>query len=224
MKILVAVKRVIDGPIRVAKGKIEPVVPKFSMNPFDSIALEEAVRLKEKNLAKEILAVSMGPRAVQDTLRTALALGADRALHIPSETELEPLAVARLMAAVAMKEAPQMLLMGKQAVDDDSNQTGQMVAALLGWPQGTFASEVKIQEEEDTSSSSSSRGGGSTRVMVTREVDKGSEVLSLSLPAVITADLRLNTPRFEDPLGRPLPPCCSGVVSYMHAATWLSLS
>eukprot|EP00197_Chlamydomonas_leiostraca_P011991 CAMPEP_0202861310 /NCGR_PEP_ID=MMETSP1391-20130828/2754_1 /ASSEMBLY_ACC=CAM_ASM_000867 /TAXON_ID=1034604 /ORGANISM="Chlamydomonas leiostraca, Strain SAG 11-49" /LENGTH=252 /DNA_ID=CAMNT_0049540679 /DNA_START=220 /DNA_END=978 /DNA_ORIENTATION=+ len=188
MKILVAVKRVIDYavPIRVKTDKsgVEAVMPKFSMNPFCEIALEEAVRLKEKGVAKEVLAVSLGPQQAQDTLRTALALGADRALHVPSATELQPLAVARLLAALAKREAPVgLLLLGKQAIDDDSNQTGQMVAGLLGWPQATFASKVVLEK-------------GGDRAQVTREVDGGLEVVSVGLPAVITADLRLNTPRF----------------------------
>ncbi|GAX73896.1 hypothetical protein CEUSTIGMA_g1346.t1 [Chlamydomonas eustigma] len=190
MKILVAVKRVIDYavPVRVKADKsgVEALLPKMSMNPFCEIALEEAVRLKEKKFVSEILAITLGPAGVQDVLRHALGLGADRALHVVSEQELQPLAVARLLAAVAKRESVGLALLGKQAIDDDSNQTGQMLAALLDWPQATFASKVEI----DTSVPSK------MRAVVTREVDGGLQTLSMELPAVITADLRLNTPRF----------------------------
>mmetsp|Transcript_36109 Transcript_36109/g.80348 ORF Transcript_36109/g.80348 Transcript_36109/m.80348 type:complete len:252 (-) Transcript_36109:1360-2115(-) len=187
MKVLVAIKRVIDYavPVRVKADKsgVEALLPKMSMNPFCEIALEEAVRLKERGIAKEVLAVSLGPQQVQDTLRQALGLGADRALHVQHDGELQPLAVAKLLAAVARKEQPGLCLLGKQAIDDDCNQTGQMLAALLGWPQATFASKVEVDA-----------AAGQARV--TREVDGGLEHLALRLPAVITTDLRLNTPRF----------------------------
>jgi electron transfer flavoprotein beta subunit len=153
----------------------------MSMNPFDEIALEEAVRLREKGQASEVIAVSIGPAKAQDTLRTALAMGADRAILIVVETEVEPLAVAKLLKAVADEEQPGVVILGKQAIDDDCNQTGQMLAALMGRPQGTFASAVSVAGD---------------RVEVTREVDGGLETVSLALPAVITADLRLNEPRY----------------------------
>jgi len=151
------------------------------MNPFDEIGVEEAVRLKEKGIATEIVAVSMGPAASQETLRTALAMGADRGILVQTDAELQPLAVAKLFKAIATREAPQLVIVGKQAIDDDSNQTGQMLAALLGWSQGTFASKVAPAE------------GG---LEVTREVDGGLETLALRLPAVVTTDLRLNEPRY----------------------------
>jgi electron transfer flavoprotein beta subunit len=151
------------------------------MNPFDEIAVEEAVKLKEKGTASEIVAVSMGGAKCQETLRTALAMGADRALHVLTDADLEPLAVAKLLKALADREQPDLVIMGKQAIDDDCNQTGQMLAALLGWPQGTFASKV---------------GVGDGGLEVTREIDGGLETLSLKLPAVVTTDLRLNTPRY----------------------------
>jgi electron transfer flavoprotein beta subunit len=153
----------------------------MSMNPFDEIGVEEAVRLKEKGIATEIVAVSMGPAASQETLRTALAMGADRGILVQTDAELQPLAVAKLFKAIATREAPQLVIVGKQAIDDDSNQTGQMLAALLGWSQGTFASKVAPAE------------GG---LEVTREVDGGLETLALRLPAVVTTDLRLNEPRY----------------------------
>ncbi|GAQ93074.1 mitochondrial electron transfer flavoprotein subunit beta [Klebsormidium nitens] len=187
MKILVAVKRVIDyaAKIRVKADKtgVEKANVKMSMNPFCEIAVEEAVRLKEKKVATEIVAVSMGPAQCQDTLRTALAMGADRAVHVNTEADLQPLAVAKLLAKLVEKENPDLLLLGKQAIDDDCNQTGQMVAALLRWPQGTFASKVEID-------------GASKALSLTREVDGGLEKLRLKLPAVVTTDLRLNEPRY----------------------------
>ena len=185
MKILVPVKRVVDYNVKVrvkADGSgVETANVKMSMNPFDEIAVEEAVRLKEAGIATEVVAVSCGVAAAQETLRTALAIGADRAVLVETDAELQPLAVAKLLKAVADKEAPQLVILGKQAIDDDSNQTGQMLAALLGWPQATFASKVVV-------------GGG--KVAVTREVDGGMETLELKLPAVITTDLRLNEPRY----------------------------
>jgi electron transfer flavoprotein beta subunit len=185
MKLLVPVKRVVDYSVRIHvkadHSAVDTANLKMSMNPFDEIAVEEAVRLKEKGVASEIIAVSIGEAKCQETLRTALALGVDRAIHIETTHEMQPLAVARLLQAVAKAETPDLILMGKQAIDDDSNQTGQMLAALLGWPQGTFASVLEIKEG---------------RAQVTREVDGGLMTLSLKLPAVITTDLRLNTPRY----------------------------
>jgi len=185
MKVLVGVKRVIDYNVKVrvkADGTgVETANVKMSMNPFDEIGVEEAVRLKEKGIATEIVAVSMGPAAAQETLRTALAMGADRGILVQTDAELQPLAVAKLFKAIAAREAPQLVIVGKQAIDDDSNQTGQMLAALLGWSQGTFASKVAPSE------------GG---LEVTREVDGGLETLALRLPAVVTTDLRLNEPRY----------------------------
>ncbi len=185
MKILVSVKRVADykAVIRLkADGSgVDTSQTKMSMNPFDEIAVEEAVRLKEKKLATEIIAVSMGGDACQETLRTALAMGADRAILLKSDTEIEPLAAAKLLAKIAESEKPELIILGKQAIDTDNNQVGQMLAALLNWPQGTFASKVEMRD-------------GS--VSVTREIDGGLETLSLQLPAVITTDLRLNEPRY----------------------------
>jgi electron transfer flavoprotein beta subunit len=185
MKVLVAVKRVIDYHVKVrvkADGTgVETANVKMSMNPFDEIAVEEAVRLKEKGAASEVVAVSMGEAKCQETLRTALAMGADRAIHVATEAELQPLAVAKLLKALVERERPDLVIMGKQAIDDDCNQTGQMLAALLGWPQGTFASKVAV---------------GDNGLEVTREIDGGLETLSLKLPAVVTTDLRLNTPRY----------------------------
>ena len=185
MKVLVAVKRVVDFNVKVrvkADGTgVETANVKMSMNPFDEIAVEEAVRLKEAGTVTEIVVVSCGPTACQETLRTALALGADRAILVESAAELQPLAVAKLLKAVAQKEGPKLVIMGKQAIDDDSNQTGQMLAALLGWPQATFASKVKMEGE---------------KAQVTREIDGGLETLSIKLPAVVTTDLRLNEPRY----------------------------
>jgi electron transfer flavoprotein beta subunit len=185
MKILVPVKRVIDYNV---KPRVKPDGTgvdlsnvKMSMNPFDEIAVEEAIRLKEKGAATEIVAVSIGPAKAQETLRTALAMGADRAILIQTDEEVEPLAVAKLLAKVAEEEQPGLIILGKQAIDDDSNQTGQMLAALMGRPQGTFASKVEVS--------------GDT-VTVTREVDGGLETVSLKTPAIITTDLRLNEPRY----------------------------
>jgi electron transfer flavoprotein beta subunit len=185
MKVLVPVKRVVDFNVKVrvkSDGSgVETANVKMSMNPFDEIAVEEAVRLKEAGVVTEIVAVSVGTSACQETLRTALALGADRAILVESTSDIQPLAVARLLEKIASKEAPQLVIMGKQAIDDDSNQTGQMLAALLGWSQATFASKVSVEGEQ---------------VKVTREVDGGLETLSVKLPAVITTDLRLNEPRY----------------------------
>ena len=185
MRVLVAVKRVIDFNVKVRvkpdKTGVETANVKMSMNPFDEIGVEEAVRLKEAGVATEIVAVSLGPQQCQETIRTALAMGADRGIHVLSDAELQPLAVAKLLKAIAEKEQPQLFILGKQAIDDDSNQTGQMLAALLGWSQGTFASKVKLE---------------SGKAMVTREVDGGLETVELKLPAVVTTDLRLNEPRY----------------------------
>jgi electron transfer flavoprotein beta subunit len=185
MKILVAVKRVVDFNVKVrVKGDgsgVETANVKMSMNPFDEIALEEAVRLKEKGAASEIIAVSCGVQACQETLRTALAIGADRAILVETDVELQPLAVAKLLKKLVEKESPKLVLLGKQAIDDDSNQTGQMLAALLNWPQATFASKLNISGE---------------KAEVTREVDGGLETLSIKLPAIVTTDLRLNEPRY----------------------------
>jgi electron transfer flavoprotein beta subunit len=160
---------------------VDPANVKMSRNPFDEIAVEEAVRLKEAGVVTEIVAVSAGVQACQETLRTALAIGADRAILVETDAELQPLAVAKLLKALCEKESPQLVILGKQAIDDDANQTGQMLAALLGWPQATFASQVKVE------------GGKAT---VTREVDGGLETIALQLPAVVTTDLRLNEPRY----------------------------
>jgi electron transfer flavoprotein beta subunit len=185
MKILVAVKRVVDFNVKVrvkSDGSgVETANVKMSMNPFDEIAVEEAVRLKEAGTATEIVAVSCGLQACQETLRTALAIGADRAILVETDVELQPLAVAKLLHKITLKENPSLVILGKQAIDDDSNQTGQMLAALLGWPQATFASKIKKTDEA---------------LQVTREVDGGLETLSIKLPAVVTTDLRLNEPRY----------------------------
>jgi electron transfer flavoprotein beta subunit len=185
MKVLVSVKRVVDYNVKVrvkADGTgVETANVKMSMNPFDEIAVEEAMRLKEAGKATEIVAVSAGAQACQETLRTALAIGAERAILVQTDAELQPLAVAKLLKALCDKESPQLVILGKQAIDDDSNQTGQMLAALLGWPQATFASKVEI-------------GDGSAKV--TREVDGGLETVSVKLPAIVTTDLRLNEPRY----------------------------
>ncbi|MFZ2163690.1 MAG: electron transfer flavoprotein subunit beta/FixA family protein [Sideroxyarcus sp.] len=185
MKILVAVKRVVDFNVKVRvkadQSGVDLANVKMSMNPFDEIAIEEAVRLKEAGIATEVVVISAGPTQCQETLRTALAIGADRAILAETDAELQPLAVAKILKAVCEKEQPQLLIMGKQAIDDDSNQTGQMAAALLGWPQATFASKVVIANGEAS---------------VTREVDGGLETIALTLPAVITTDLRLNEPRY----------------------------
>jgi electron transfer flavoprotein beta subunit len=185
MKLLVAVKRVIDynvkPRVRADGSGVDLANVKMSMNPFDEIAIEEAIRLKEKGVASEIVAVSIGPAKATETLRTALAMGADRAILIQTDDEVEPLAVAKLLARVAEEEQPGLVILGKQAIDDDSNQTGQMLAALLGWAQGTFASKVEVAADS---------------VSVTREVDGGLETVKLKLPAVVTTDLRLNEPRY----------------------------
>jgi electron transfer flavoprotein beta subunit len=185
MKVLVPVKRVVDYNVKVrvkSDGSgVDTANVKMSMNPFDEIAVEEAVRLKEKGAATEVVAVSCGVTACQETLRTAMAIGADRAILVDTAVELQPLAVAKLLKALVDKEQPRLVILGKQAIDDDCNQTGQMLAALLDWPQATFASKVEVQ--------------GDT-VQVTREVDGGLETLSLALPAVVTTDLRLNEPRY----------------------------
>ena len=185
MKILVPVKRVIDYNVKVrvkADGSgVDLANVKMSMNPFDEIAVEEAVRLKEAGVATEVVVVSCGPAACQETLRTAMAIGADRGILVESDADLQPLAVAKLPKALCDKEAPQLVICGKQAIDDDSNQTGQMLAALAGWPQATFASKVVLADGKAT---------------VTREIDGGLETLSMSLPAVVTTDLRLNEPRY----------------------------
>jgi len=185
MKVLVAVKRVVDYNVKIRvksdKTGVELSNVKMSMNPFDEIAVEEGVRLKEAGTASELIAVSIGPKQSQETIRTALAMGADRGVLVQTDETVEPLAVAKILKEVIAKESPDLVLLGKQAIDDDSNQTGQMLAALLGWSQGTFASEVKL-------------GDGSAEV--TREVDGGLETLNVKLPAVVTTDLRLNTPRY----------------------------
>ncbi len=185
MKLLVAVKRVVDYNVKIrvkADGTgVETANVKMSMNPFDEIGVEEAVRLKEAGKAKEIVAISLGAAQCQETIRTALAMGADRGIHVLHEGELQPLAVAKLIKAVADKEKPDIVILGKQAIDDDANQTGQMLAALLGWPQATFASKVVPAD------------GGLT---VTREVDGGLETIKVKLPAIVTTDLRLNEPRY----------------------------
>ena len=185
MKLLVPVKRVIDYNV---KPRVKPdgtgvdlANVKMSMNPFDEIAVEEAIRLKEKKVATEIVAVSIGPAKAQETLRTALAMGADRAILVTTDQEVEPLAVAKILQKIVAEEAPGLVILGKQAIDDDANQTGQMLAALLGWAQGTFASKVEVEGEA---------------VNVTREVDGGLETVRLKLPAIVTTDLRLNEPRY----------------------------
>jgi len=191
VKVLVAVKRVIDYNVRVrvkADGSgVDLADVRMAMNPFDEIALEEALRLREAGLASEVVAVSAGPAACQDTLRIALALGADRALLLASEAELQPLAVAKLLRAVVAREAPRLVLLGKQAIDDDAGQTGQMLAGLLGWPQATCASALLVVEAD---------ADGRMLATVTREIDGGRETLAMALPAVVTADLRLNEPRY----------------------------
>lgn len=185
MKILVPIKRVIDANIRVRVKSdntgVETANVKMAMNPFCEIAVEEAIRIKEAGQAEEVIAVIAGSSQCQETLRTALAMGADRAILIETDVEVQPLAIAKLLKAIVEKENPQMLILGKQAIDYDNNQTGQMLAALLGWGQGTFASKVEI---------------GDGNVNVTREIDGGLETVSLKLPAIITTDLRLNEPRY----------------------------
>ena len=185
MKILVPVKRVIDYNVKPrvkADGSgVDLANVKMSMNPFDEISVEEAIRLKEAGKAEEIIAVSVGPAKAQETLRTALAMGADRAILVETDDEVEPLAVAKILKAIVEAEGPELVILGKQAIDDDSNQTGQMLAALLGWGQGTFASKVVLEGDS---------------VDVTREVDGGLETVKLKLPAIVTTDLRLNEPRY----------------------------
>jgi electron transfer flavoprotein beta subunit len=184
MKILVAVKRVIDfnvkPRVKMDGSGVDLANVKMSMNPFDEIAVEEAIRLKEKGVATEIVAVSIGPAKAQETLRTSLAMGADRAILVQTDEEVEPLAVAKILAKIAEEEQPGLFILGKQAIDDDNNATGQMLAALLGWPQGTFASKLEV----------------SNTATVTREIDGGLETVKLKLPAVVTTDLRLNEPRY----------------------------
>jgi electron transfer flavoprotein beta subunit len=185
MKALVPVKRVVDYNVKVrvkSDGSgVDIANVKMSMNPFDEIAIEEAVRLKEKGVLTDVVAVSCGPTQCQETLRTSMAIGADRAILVETSEELQPLAVAKLLKALADKEQPQLIILGKQAIDDDCNQTGQMLAALAGWPQATFASKVEVADGHAT---------------VTREVDGGLETLKIKLPAVVTTDLRLNEPRY----------------------------
>ena len=185
MKVLVPVKRVVDYNVKVRvksdSSGVDIANVKMSMNPFDEIAVEEAMRLKEGGKATEVIAVSCGVTQCQETLRTAMAIGADRAILVETDADLQPLAVAKLLKAVAEKEQPQLIILGKQAIDDDCNQTGQMLAALLGWPQATFASKVTVDGDKAT---------------VTREVDGGLETISLTLPAIVTTDLRLNEPRY----------------------------
>ncbi len=185
MKVLVPVKRVVDYNVKVRVkpdgSGVETANVKMSMNPFDEIAVEEAMRLKEAGVATEVVAVSIGTAQSQETLRTALAIGADRAILVETAVETQPLAVAKLLKAIVAKEQPGLVIMGKQAIDDDSNQTGQMLAALLGWSQATFASKLKVE---------------GSAANVTREVDGGLETLSVKLPAVVTTDLRLNEPRY----------------------------
>ncbi|MAI89917.1 electron transfer flavoprotein subunit beta/FixA family protein [Ponticaulis sp.] len=185
MKVLVPVKRVIDYNV---KARVKPdqsgvdlANVKMSMNPFDEISVEEAVRLKEAGTATEVVVVSIGPQQAQETLRTALAMGADRGILIKTDEKVEPLAVAKLLKAVVAEESPELVILGKQAIDDDSNQTGQMLAALLDWPQGTFASKVEIADG---------------KANVTREVDGGLQTVALDMPAIVTTDLRLNEPRY----------------------------
>jgi electron transfer flavoprotein beta subunit len=185
MKVLVPIKRVVDYNVKIRvkadQTGVDLANVKMSMNPFDEIGVEEAIRLKEKGVATEIVAVSVGPQECQETIRTALAMGADRGILVKVGHEVEPLTVAKILAGVAKAEAPQLIILGKQAIDDDSNQTGQMLAQLLGWPQGTFASKVAIE-------------GG--KADVTREVDGGLQTVRLNLPAIVTTDLRLNEPRY----------------------------
>ncbi len=185
MKLLVAVKRVVDYNVKVRvksdRTAVETSGVKMSMNPFDEIAVEEAIRLKEKGIVTEIIAVSLGVTQCQETIRTALAMGADRGILVETDAALEPLAVAKMLKAIVVKEGIELAILGKQAIDDDMNATGQMLAALLGWPQGTFASKIEIADGTAT---------------VTREVDGGLETVALTMPAVVTADLRLNEPRY----------------------------
>ncbi len=185
MRVLVAVKRVVDFNVKVRvkadQTGVETANIKMSMNPFDEIGIEEALRLREAGTADEVIAVSLGAQQCQETIRTALAMGADRGIHVLTDAELQPLAVAKLLQAVVAREDPGLVMLGKQAIDDDCNQTGQMLAALMGWPQGTFASKLTVSDG---------------KIEVTREVDGGLQTLVLDLPAVITTDLRLNEPRY----------------------------
>ena len=185
MKVLVAIKRVIDYNVKIRvksdESGVETTNVKMSMNPFDEIAVEEGVRLREGGDSEELIAVSIGPKQTQETIRTALAMGADRGIHVETNDDVEPLAVAKLLKAIIEKENPDLVVLGKQAIDDDSNQTGQMLAALMGWSQGTFASELKISDG---------------KANVTREIDGGLETIQINMPAVVTTDLRLNTPRY----------------------------
>ena len=185
MKILVPVKRVVDYNVKIKvksdNSGVDLENTKMSMNPFDEIAVEEAVRLKEKKICDEILAISIGSAKSEETLRTALAVGADKGILIETEEEVQPLEVAKILKEIIKKNNPDLVLMGKQAIDDDSNQTGQMLAALLGWPQGTFASKLEINGK---------------KINVTREIDGGLETLGMELPAIVTTDLRLNEPRY----------------------------
>jgi len=185
MKLLVPVKRVVDANVKVRVASdgqsLDLANAKMAMNPFDEIAVEEAIRLKEADKASEVLVVSIGPAQAQDTLRAALAMGADRAILVKTDTSPEPLGVAKILKAVAERERPGLILLGKQSIDDDANQTGQMLAAILGWGQGTFASKISLDDD---------------RARITREVDGGLQVLDLSLPAIVTVDLRLNEPRY----------------------------
>ncbi len=185
MKVLVPVKRVVDANVKVRVKADQTGVDtdnvKMAMNPFDEIANEEAIRMKERGVASEVVAISIGPAKCSETLRTALAMGADRAIHVRTDAEVQPLAVARILKVIVEREQPGLVIMGKQAIDDDSNQTGQMLAGLLGWPQATFVSRLSIEGEE---------------VEAGREVDEGIEVIRFRLPAVVTVDLRLNEPRY----------------------------
>ncbi len=185
MKVLVPVKRVIDYNVKIRvkadNTGVETANVKMSMNPFDEISVEEAIRMKEAGTVEEIIAVSIGVPQCQETIRTALAMGADRGIHVNTDVDLEPLAVAKVLKALVDKEGPQLVILGKQAIDDDSNQTGQMLAALLGWPQGTFVSAIELVD-------------GSAKVV--REVDSGLETIQIDLPAILTVDLRLNEPRY----------------------------
>eukprot|EP01123_Difflugia_compressa_P015351 TRINITY_DN855_c0_g3_i1.p1 TRINITY_DN855_c0_g3~~TRINITY_DN855_c0_g3_i1.p1 ORF type:complete len:253 (-),score=60.76 TRINITY_DN855_c0_g3_i1:84-842(-) len=186
-KILVPVKRVVDYAVKIRikpdKSGVDTESVKMSMNPFDEIALEEAVRLKEKGVVKEVVAISLGPAGCSETLRTAMALGADRSIHVETNQDIQPLGVAKVLQKIVLKENPQLVFTGKQAIDDDSNQTAQLLAGLLGWNQATFTSKVELKPEEE-------------KAVVTREVDGGLETLSVNLPSVLSADLRLNQPRF----------------------------
>ena len=185
MKVLVPVKRVIDYNVKVRvkadQSGVELANVKMSMNPFDEIAVEEAIRMKEAGKAEEVVAVSIGPNQAQETIRTALAMGADRGIHVVHDGEVEPLAVAKMLKAIVEKEQPGIVILGKQAIDDDCNQTGQMLSALLGWSQATFASKIEV---------------GDGALTVTREVDGGLETISVKTPAIVTTDLRLNEPRY----------------------------